>query len=370
MQQNVASLQKKRYYASRIRQSLKQILSQSEKHMKKALIALSVAAGMIASAQAENTTTLYGSLGFEVQAKKENNQSLAGVKDNKWNLDTTTAKFGIKGTEDLSNGLQAFFKFEFNANNKGIDDTRYAYVGLTGNFGMVTFGKQDSLYKLVTNKNDIFQNTYWNNHVTNYQAAAGGSRLAKAISYVSPNFNGFQFGIAGVLDGDHNVVSFSDSKNFAAYQVGAWYKQNGFYAGVAYSSLDAATLVDLHKSVDVVGGAVGYSNDQFQVHLGVQHKSGNDLVAETERVAYSDGIKYNLAGEYYSGPNTFRAGFGVADLREAKFDDNVYTYALGYQYNFSKRTYTYVEGDYTDWNKQFGHERNGYSVRVGLRHDF
>lgn len=376
--------------------------------MKKALIALSVAAGMIASAQAENTTTLYGSLGVETQVNKNNTDSIrSSITDNRWNLDTSSAKFGIKGTEDLNNGLQAFYKIEFGFDpNGGVDSTRYAYLGLRGNFGEVTFGKQNSLYKIVTTKADIFQNSFYG-ETTHYGKATGGSRIPKVISYVSPNMNGFQFGLAGVLDGNHDAVGFSDNKSFAAYQAGVWYAQNGFYVGAAYSSLDVqkgkpATRLsaagnfparirpfDNSPSIDVVGIAAEYKNDQFKVAISAEHKSGNDVVGVSgpwgsndastpadfaaisqkqaaERLAWSDGEKYALAGEYYSGPNTFRAGFGLADLNE--FSSNIYTYGLGYQYNFSNRTYTYVEGEYIDWN--VNNINNGYTVRVGLRHDF
>lgn len=381
--------------------------------MKKALIALSVAAGMIASAQAENTTTLYGSLGVETQVNKNNTDSIRNsITDNRWNLDTSSAKFGIKGTEDLNNGLQAFYKIEFGFDpNGGVDSTRYAYLGLRGNFGEVTFGKQNSLYKIVTTKADIFQNSFYG-ETTHYGKATGGSRIPKVISYVSPNMNGFQFGLAGVLDGNHDAVGFSDNKSFAAYQAGIWYAQNGFYVGAAYSSLDVQkgksttlysadptnrssrpvpNLFDNSPSIDVVGIAAEYKNDQFKVAISAEHKSGNDVVgvsgpwgvnpasdsssanlaaisqkSAAERLAWSDGEKYALAGEYYSGPNTFRAGFGLADLNE--FSSNIYTYGLGYQYNFSNRTYTYVEGEYIDWN--VNNINNGYTVRVGLRHDF
>lgn len=377
--------------------------------MKKALIALSVAAGMIASAQAENTTTLYGSLGVETQVNKNNTDSIrSSITDNRWNLDTSSAKFGIKGTEDLNNGLQAFYKIEFGFDpNGGVDKTRYAYLGLRGNFGEVTFGKQNSLYKIVTNKADIFQNSFYG-ETTHYGAATGGSQIPKVISYVSPNMNGFQFGLAGVLDGNADAVGFSDNKSFAAYQAGIWYAQNGFYVGAAYSSLDVqkgkpVTLLsatnnlraqpgsfDNSPSINVVGIAAEYKNDQFKVAFSAEHKSGNDVVgvsgpwgsaadartpagsaaisqkAAAERLAWSDGEKYALAGEYYSGPNTFRAGFGLADLNA--FSSNIYTYGLGYQYNFSNRTYTYVEGEYIDWN--VNNIKNGYTVRVGLRHDF
>lgn len=360
--------------------------------MKKALIALSIAAGMIGAAQAENTTTLYGSLGVETQvAKNKGDNSIRKVWDrNVWDLNTQTAKLGVKGTEDLGNGTQAFYKFEFDftgkpqsyiafdANgtpyvktyaggdaNNGLDQTRYAYIGLTGAWGTLTFGKQDNLYKLMTNYNDQFQNNWWD-ITTTYTDYVGGSRPSKTISYVSPEFYGFQFGIAGILDGSHTVITDSNSKSFTAYQAGLWYSQNGFFASLAYAYADndkmllnpvTGQMVKVaNGSIEAMGGNIGYSNDTFRVGLGVEHGA-------------SMGEKYNLEGEYYLGANTFRAAFAVAAKDEfLNPDKNVYNYGLGYQYNFSKRTYTYIEGQYIDWNLQ-GVD-NGYLVHIGLRHDF
>lgn len=353
--------------------------------MKKALIALSVAAGMIAAAQAENTTTLYGTLKYQTQVTKASGEkATSAVKDNRWNLDTASIKLGVKGTEDLANGLQVFYKMEFGGDaSKGLNSTKKAYLGFTGGFGTLTLGKQDSLYKVVTNYNDIFESVYFG-ETMHYGAATGGGDLAKAISYVSPNFNGFQFGVAGVLDADDNAVNYkgirlSDNKSFTAYQVGAWYSQNGFYAGLAYSVADTGALASIDRagSIEVIGAAVGYSNDQFKVGFSAEHKEGWDhdyaglwnLNPKDAIDAYSalaDGNKYSLAGEYYYGPHTFRAGFGLADYNHDS--DNIYSYALGYQYNFSKRTYTYVEAEYIDWNDS--EIKNGYTVNLGLRHNF
>lgn len=320
--------------------------------MKKALIAVSVAAGLAGIAHAENTTTLFGSIAFQTQVSKDGSVSDT-LKNNHWDLDTAQLKMGIKGTEDLNNGLQVFYQMEFGgSDSSGLNETKKAFLGLKGSFGTVTFGKQDSLYKIVTNYNDIFESVYFSD-LMHFGAATGTGTLPKAISYVSPDFNGFHFGLAGVLDGSHTVVTSSDSKAFDAYQAGVWYNQNGFYAGLAYSYLD--TDPDATK---VFGGAVGYSNDQFQVGFGAEHMDDGGEV-------------YNLAGQYFYGPNTFRAGIGMRDPKEGK---DVYTYALGYQYNFSKRTFTYVEGEYIDWNNNRDDAGqkidNGYTVNIGIRHNF
>ncbi len=347
--------------------------------MKKALIALSIAAGMVSAAQAENTTTLYGSIGYDIDVSSNGSfENVTDVNandlgndfnDDRWNLKKDEANFGIKGTEDLANGMQAIYniKFAYNTNGSGINETTLAYIGLKSNWGTVVFGRQDSLYKLVTNYNDFFQDM-WYGDLVHYGTLTGGGELSKTISYLSPDFSGFQFAVAGILDGSHDFITESNEDGFTGAQAGLWYDMNGWYAGVAYSWIDAELEYDngwtqRPGTQEVFGGAVGYSNDRFRVGLAAEHAS-------------SQGEKYNLAGQYYYGPNTFRAAFGVSQKSDdISSSDNIYTYALGYQYNFSKRTYTWVEGGYIDWSdaRLGSNDRkadDGYTVRVGLRHDF
>ena len=93
-------------------------------------------------------------------------------------------------------------------------------------------------------------------------------------------------------------------------------------------------------------------DDTFAVNFGAAHIS-------------SGGERYVLNGEYYLGANTFRAGFGMQDNKNG---GDPMTFALGYQYNFSKRTYVWLEGDYTDYDTK-GRD-DGYRVFVGARHNF
>ena len=309
--------------------------------MKKSLIALSVLAGVVGVAQAENTTTLYGSMAHSVVVAKKFN----GDKKNNWDLDRSVARFGIRGTEDLSSGLQAFYRFEFNAYDNGLsgkEGTRYAYLGLRGDFGTLTLGRQDTLFKQATSFNDNFQDVYFG------EFHHGPNRVSKVISYVSPDMSGFKLGASMVLDGDNSVITTSDSRGIDAWEAAAFYDANGIFAGGAYQSRDAGRKTDKYY-----GGSVGYKNDTFKVGFGYEKQDKADSY-------------YNLAGEYYLGDNTFRAGFGYKDNKGK--NDDWFEYALGYQYNLSKRTYTWVEGSYYDPRAK-GKDEN-YKVVVGVRHDF
>ena len=307
--------------------------------MKKSLIALSVLAGVVGIAHA-NETTLYGSMAHSVVVAKKFN----GDKKNNWDLERSVARFGIRGNEDLSSGLQAFYRFEFNAYDNGLsgkEGTRYAYLGLRGDFGTLTLGRQDTLFKQATSFNDNFNDVYFDYH-------HGPNRVSKVISYVSPDMSGFKLGASMVLDGDNSVVTTSDSRGIDAWEAAAFYDANGIFAGGAYQSRDAGRKTDKYY-----GGSVGYKNDTFKVGFGYEKQDKADSY-------------YNLAGEYYLGDNTFRAGFGYKDDRGKNND--WFEYALGYQYNLSKRTYTWVEGSYNDPRAK-GKDEN-YKVVVGVRHDF
>lgn len=328
--------------------------------MKKALIALTVAAGMVSAAHA-NSTTLYGSLGVQTAFVKLAGQSAS---DNRWNLETYSSNFGIKGEEELSNGLTAFYKMEFGFNpNGGVNNTRYAFVGLKGDFGQVTLGKQDSLYKKATTYTDIFESTpYFDNGY--FGGETGGSRIAKVISYVSPDIKGVHFGLAGVLDGNHDIVGTSASKGFTGFQAAAWYgdaDENGLFAGVAYSQLQTKP-----NATKVFGGSVGYKTDDFKVGFGADHRNKATVGDGANALYLAKGEVYSLAGEYYMDDNTFRAGVTYRDIKGAKA---MYSAALGYQYNLSKRTYAWVEGQYDRDNNNTSN-KDGYSVLVGLRHKF
>ncbi len=304
--------------------------------MKKTLIALSVAAGMIAAAQAENTTNLYGSLGYSIKVVDDDHVSFS-TNDTTWDLNTSTAKFGIKGTEDLSNGLQAFFKFEFGVDNDaGVNETRYAYLGLRGDFGTLTLGKQKTLYATATDYNDIF------NDVGFKGKTDIASRHSKIINYMTPDMSGFMAGASIKLDGANAV-----SDGIDAWEIGALYEANGISAGLAYMNIEQAVGEQEH-----IGGQIGYSADQYQVGFGAQHES-------------SVGTYYNLAGEYRTGPNTFRAGVDLIDLDG---QDNDYNFALGYQYNFSERTYSWIEAEY--YKEGEDGVDDGFTAVVGIRHDF
>jgi predicted porin len=127
--------------------------------MKKSLIAFAIFGAFAASASAQSSVTLYGIIDAGVVST--DNQSSAGARTMR--LDSgvlTTSRWGISGTESLEGNLKANFNLEGtlsndtgalgvpSASNPATTSTtsifdRAATVGMSGDFGAITMGRQN-----------------------------------------------------------------------------------------------------------------------------------------------------------------------------------------------------------------------------------
>ena len=116
-------------------------------------------------------------------------------------------RVGVKGSEDLGNGLKAIYQLEFGINfgdnnipggaNGGVS-IRNSFVGLAGGFGTVLLGRHDTPLKISTGKLDLFSDT-----MADYNGTVGFDdiRADNAVAYISPSFSGFSFMGAVVSSG-------------------------------------------------------------------------------------------------------------------------------------------------------------------------
>ena len=120
--------------------------------MKKSLIALAALGAFAGAASAQSSVTLYGVL--DVGVSKQTNLDLTayGVSGSSFH---TPTRIGIKGTEDLGNGMSAIFDLQTGGigmgdgksgnTGGGISFGREAYAGLKGGFGTVKAGLDASV---------------------------------------------------------------------------------------------------------------------------------------------------------------------------------------------------------------------------------
>ncbi len=159
-----------------------------------------------------------------------------------------SSRVGLRGTEDLGNGLKAIFQIETGvaidsgqaqgaggiANaSKGTWASRDSFVGLDSGFGRLTFGRQ-SIY-WANGELAQFAANYINNEVpwtngTNLGRISGGgavvARTSNVVQYTTPTFSGFNATLSYSPDAQetvqHNFSSDTDGRIYGVTVRGAF----------------------------------------------------------------------------------------------------------------------------------------------------
>ena len=132
---------------------------------------------------------IYGKANVTVQSSDEGEGSFTEIKSN-------NSRFGLKGAEKISDGIEAIYKFEFqvdvsDADSKGDKDNitaRNQYVGVKGALGQLIVGRNDTALKQSQGKLDLFNDIEGDIK----SLFKGENRLGDSISYVSNSYEGFK----------------------------------------------------------------------------------------------------------------------------------------------------------------------------------
>jgi len=254
--------------------------------MNKKLITLAVAAAMTAPAAALAEATLYGKLNVSLDYADVDNvvaptygmlrnpdgspvigpnglpvygKLIPGENFEGWGMsgngyipgEGRNSRIGVKGSEDLGNGLKAIYQLEFGVN---LNDTRNndnvinnadsityrnSFVGLAGSFGTALMGRHDTPMKISTGKLDLFADT-----MADYNGTVGfrDLRADNVVAYISPSWSGFQFAGAVIPAGGSTAfgagnLNLNSDSIAEGYSLAGIYANGPFYASLAYESL-------------------------------------------------------------------------------------------------------------------------------------
>ena len=213
----------------------------------------------------------YGSLRVQYA-----NREKGGV-DNDSSVEAEGSRLGVRGDIDLGGGLEAFYGFEWNLGGPADGDTglkaRQHHVGLKGDWGSIWLGAFDSVIVrfggfATTDILDQFSGELEPRY-----------RTKNAIAYVSPDLNGFNFGIeVQANDGDNIEKSdgpppvaaknVDDGNDIDVIGIGVGYSIGGLSFSGAYNreqdSIDAANGVGKVDSGQYALG-IGYIQDNWTV---------------------------------------------------------------------------------------------------------
>ena len=331
------------------------------------------------------------------------------------------SRWGIKGTEDLGNGLTVGFVLEdgFSADT-GSEGTnpmfdRESMLFLQGGFGKVAFGRIGSFNQGQGSFSKIGMLTPFGTSFGDYAAQAGNvfassTRYDNSIVYETPNFAGFQVTAMYSMGntGDDGVENESSSERY--YGIAATYKNGPAAAYLAIDSTNYKSWGETHGSdmEDAMTVTLGGSWD-FEVvkaYIGAQYFDEvkvSSLGGIIDNNAYS--VKDAAGKVTFSTANLKVTGYSVLigadaplaggklmaaaaymdgeqsdfeeDYGSGKFDFTRWVISAGYDYPLSKRTNVYAVASYmddelegkgtnngTDWNP------SAYTFMVGMRHKF
>jgi predicted porin len=331
----------------------------------KKLLSIAIAAAVAAPMAVSADTTIYGLIDNALTHNDD------GTNES-WDIEqgNGTSRLGVKGSEDLGNGLKAIFQYEWATQTTEGGSTqsgftnRLGFVGLTGGFGTVAIGRQWTPYYGAVGKVNIFNMPSAADHVP---GTLNSYRTGNALAYVSPNFNGFSASIAFVINngGSTDLEDSVDGTNLALkydngpLSVGFGYRQTeatGAAAAVAAVAGNAGTAaIAAVDDSDTWGISGKYNFGNFAI-IGSYEDQDNGTAADKDAWA--------LAAEAYFGNNTIRALVGEMDVDGSTASDRD-RWAVGVQHNFSKRTRVYAE--YADI--EIGNTDTS-EFAIGLRHDF
>lgn len=378
---------------------------------KKSLAAAAILGAFAGSAFAADVT-LYGLVdyGFSYQ----NKSPVAGKDTDSFQMKSgqnSGSRFGLKGEEDLGNGLAVGFVLEngFDADTGALGNGgrlfgRESQAYIKGDFGTVSFGRMGQLvsgngtYGLFGSAVSPFA-TGWGD-VGGHSQVMGSSfeRFDNMITYKTPDFGGFtvyaQYSFdnnslydenpttAGIQHGGSEGKTSVDRYYGIAAQykagnlmiVGAVDSMNWAQPEAGKKNLDDSLSVNLAGTYDFGVAKVYAYGQYFQ-----DYKSAGKVI-KFENDGGVDGYGINLGVDVPAFGGTAKAAVAYGDFEQthnSAMDMKTYQVTLGYTYNLSKRTFFYTAADYikADYAKAYedAHKtavENVYEVNAGLVHKF
>ncbi|MDR3771270.1 MAG: porin [Sutterella sp.] len=398
---------------------------------------LVAALGAISAGAYAADVELYGVVdtGLKYTHEKWQEKSAAGKdteKDQSFTMESGTnsaTRFGLRGSEDLGNGLKVGFKLEngFSSDTGALGENRIfgreASVNVSGDFGTVYAGRMGIL-RSDTGSVGFYGamasafGSGWSDNIAGHTFVMADyvSRRDNVLTYVSPEFAGTTLYAQYAMGGDDKIGSENKTTADRYAAIGAKWAGGPFEVGAlvdwqnksnrdvtinnytlprgSYSIKDAYT-VNLAGSYDC-GFAKTYlalqyfkdANDGAGLISEVASTYSADDAAQVMRLLTVTGYGVHLSTAFDALGGSWKAGIGymdgdadlhVADTKGFNGDVKAYTASVGYEYALSKRTMVYTGMGYTQreldvtFTDAQGNSKDtvkGFDFAMGLVHRF
>lgn len=338
--------------------------------MKKNIIALAVVSAFAAPLAMADAPIIYGQINMALEQFDVKNANVKNNGESGTQVNSRNSRIGIKGSEDLGDGLKAIYQLEYTAridDNANTLSARNQFVGLAGGFGTVLMGRHDTPVKMIQGT-DLFDDGM---STGDNAPMAGGlgllgdgmeTRLNNAVAYISPEFAGIKLLAAGSASEQANATG-SKSEITDMYSLALTYgsKKQGLYLAVGgeeAASAFAGVGVKAKHARAVVQYAAGglIANAMYQ-------KTGGSALTDYRK---GQNVQANLG--YKMGKLMPKVKVSSVDYKNSGLKDAT-NFGIGLDYALGKKTTTYIE--YVEVNNQNGIPKEDTSaVSVGMIHKF
>ena len=336
--------------------------------MKRTLFSALVACLGASAAQAQTSVTLYGIGDGDVRVDHTSIGTLKSVGSG----GESGSRWGLRGTEDLGNGLKATFVFEqgFDLSDNSVPQgdvaattsgnaasstgsrvfSRTATVGLnSADFGEVRIGRAYTPFYVLWSAIDVMGAGLVGG-AQNYIALGVGTRFDNAVYYDSPKLYGFQVSGAYRFGESTTSTATATKQGNNGGNAALTYAAGPILAG--YSYLSQKNAADNNTTRSQVAGAIYDFKVAKLSGLWSNVRNGTTLRVRSYGVGVSAPIQaFTVFGQVARVDNRY-------DLNNStlKNDDSTF-FGVGANYAFSKRTDVY-----TSWGKF--KNKNNATVRV------
>ncbi len=353
--------------------------------MKKTVLALAAIAASSA-AFAQSSVTLSGVVDASVESVKGDHSVTRVSSDN-----LASSRIVFKGVEDLGGGLKATFLLDssLKTDTGAADSSRFfgrsAYVGLTGGFGEVRLGRQDSL---IGGQTAAAIGTQGYDEAVIAQTLGGVAyrRIDNAVTYFAPAFVpgltlAAQYSTAVGVNATNAENAYGNNTD-RAYGFLANYANGPISGGLSYIQVNTDAAGDIENTGWFVYGAYDFGAAKLTAYFNQDDQDGakDDRRTFGLRVAVPVAQAVTVSAGYarVEGANATSTTFNAKGTK----DDTASILTLKAQYDLSKRTalYALYSQVYNDNNTALkvggsngvttGLDKSSRGLAVGVRHSF
>jgi predicted porin len=301
--------------------------------------------------------TFYGvaNVSYDLVKTGTSGAGIQGTTINK--VSSNASRFGLKGSEDIGDGLTANWQIESLIaldNAGGTFATRNSFAGLSHkNYGSVLLGRYDTPYKISTRRLDNFADSIGDNRslmgsVTGTSAStAFDGRQPDVFAYTTPLMAGFTAAVARVNLAE--TASTATAAKATATSFAGMYDSGTLYGTLAYETHHLDTVRVGGKESAWKAG-FGYTLDDYA--FGFAYEKTSDTLggatAPASCTALSAGSNclghsaWYLTGKYTFGSNAVKLAYTKAGNLGSAVDTGAKQFSLGYDRRTSKRTTLFV----------------------------